>query len=284
MDIRPEERNFPRHTSEGRRSLAIEDSPEDGDGADVVQVHWLDLADAVPADERRWLDFLDAAERARAARFYHARDRFAFTAAHALLRALLSRDLGGPPHLWRFVDQAHGKPALDPAFAFPSLEFNLSHTHGAVACAVTHGRPVGVDIENASRDIDLLALARAYFAPAETALLEALVEEERAAAFFQLWTLKEAYVKARGDGLALAFDRFAFSLDPIGVDLPDASPAEPALWRFRSVLLSGERRLSVAARSERPLRFHIRQISPSFVDAAAASPPHPERSPGEPPA
>jgi 4'-phosphopantetheinyl transferase len=261
--------------------LTIEASTTDRDDADRVQIHWLDLADATPADERRWLEFLDETERARAARFFHDRDRLAFAAAHALLRAMLSRALGAPPHIWRFVQQAHGKPSLDPAFGIPSLEFNLSHTRGAVACAVTHGRPVGVDIEGESRDIELLALARAYFAPAEVALLEALAEKERAGAFFQLWTLKEAYVKARGDGLSLAFDRFAFSLDPIGVDLPDAPPEEPSMWRFSSVLLSGRRRLSAAARSDRPVRFDIRRMSPSSVDAIAAPASHPNRDPGD---
>ncbi|MBY6240519.1 4'-phosphopantetheinyl transferase superfamily protein [Methylosinus sp. Sm6] len=257
--------------------MASGETPTNQDAADAVQVRWLDLAEVAEPHERRWLECLDPTERARAARFYHARDRRAYIAAHALTRAMLSRALGGPPEIWRFVDQPNGKPSLDPAMGRRALEFNLSHTDGAVACAVTSGRPVGVDIEGTHRDIDLLALARSYFAGAEVALLESLAEERRAAAFFQLWTLKEAYVKARGDGLSLAFDRFAFSLDPIRIDLPDAAPAEPSLWRFSSILVARGHRLSVAARSARSVQFDIRRASSTDIDETADLGPHPNR-------
>jgi 4'-phosphopantetheinyl transferase len=253
--------------------LATADSPTDRE--DVAEVLWLDLADVTPDDEARWLLLLDETERARAARFYRASDRLAYVAAHALLRAMLTRALGGRPESWRFVAAAQGKPSLDPA---RGIELNLSHAQGAVACALMRGTPIGVDIEGASRDFDLMALARSYFARAEVALLEAVAEEQRVATFLALWTLKEAYVKARGDGLSLPFDRFAFSLDPIAIDIPDAGPAEPAMWRFASLLLSCGHRLSVAARSQRPLRFEIRRASPTDIDAAAESPPHPNRS------
>jgi 4'-phosphopantetheinyl transferase len=252
--------------------LATADSPIDRE--DVAEVRWLDLADVTSDDEARWLLALDETERARAARFYRASDRLAYVAAHALLRAMLTRALGGRPESWRFVASAQGKPSLDPAMG---VEFNLSHTQGAVACALTRGTPIGVDIEGANRDFDLMALARSYFARTEAALLEAVAEDQRVATFLRLWTLKEAYVKARGDGLSLPFDRFAFSLDPIAIDIPGAAPAEPAMWRFASLLLSCGHRLSVAARSQRPLRFDIRRASLTDIDAAAAPPPHPNR-------
>jgi 4'-phosphopantetheinyl transferase len=255
--------------------LTTTDSPTDRDEA--AEVRWLDLADVTADDEARWLRLLDEKERARAARFYRASDRLAFVAAHALLRATLTRALGGRPESWRFVEAAQGKPSLDPAMGQPPLEFNLSHAQGAVACALTRGAPIGVDIESPNRDVDLLALARSFFARAEVALLEAVAEDERVATFLHLWTLKEAYVKARGDGLSLPLDRFAFSLDPIGIELPDASPAEPSIWRFASLRLSGGHRLSVAARSQRPLRFDIRRASPTDIDEAADPPPHPFR-------
>ncbi len=109
--------------------------------------------------------------------------------------------------------------------ACPDLRFNISHTDGLIACAVTIGREVGVDVEHVGRRLTHDVAGR-FFAPREVADLRALPDDEQQRVFFDYWTLKEAYIKARGFGLALPLGDFAFKLNP-----PDA-PAitfEPAL-------------------------------------------------------
>src|SRR5437773_10842015 len=113
---------------------------------------WYMVLDHVPLDAyHHWSDLLDDAERAAAARFYHDIDRQQYIAAHALLRTMLFRCTGLSPSAWRFVTGAKGKPAVHPDIPHPRLQFNLSHTRGAVACAVTLDHPIGIDVENIKR-------------------------------------------------------------------------------------------------------------------------------------
>ena len=109
----------------------------------------------------------------------------------------------------------------------PDLRFNLSHTDGLIACAVTIGREVGVDVEHIQRRLTHDVAGR-FFAPREVDDLKALPEDEQQRVFFDYWTLKEAYIKARGFGLALPLGDFAFTLAP---PAPPQIAFEPALRR-----------------------------------------------------
>ena len=112
----------------------------------------------------------------------------------------------------RFGRNAHGKPWLSPPLpptpAPPApLCFSVAHAPGALLCAVSLGAEVGCDVEDASRGSDASGqrLARRYFTAAEAASLDALPPgESRRRRFIQMWTLKEAYVKALGRGIAAA--------------------------------------------------------------------------------
>ena len=191
---------------------------------------------------------LDAEERARAARFVFERDRHQFIAAHALLRLLLQQLAGGPAAAWRFTVGAHGKPALHAAHGLGRLAFNISHTGGAVACAMTLDHAIGVDIEDLGRRGRLLEIADAYFAPDELVLLRAAPAAAQRETFFRLWTLKEAYIKAHGDGLSLPLDRFSFVLSPPAIAFAPGFPDDPRLWQFATVLPTATHVLSVAVR------------------------------------
>jgi 4'-phosphopantetheinyl transferase len=158
-------------------------------------------------------DVLVADERARAARFHFERDRTHWTVARARLRLLLARYLGGPPDRFRFALGAHGKPAL----ARPEggdLRFNVSHSQDLALYAVTRGREVGVDLEGLRPDFATDEIAERFFSPAERRALRAVAPELRCDAFFACWTRKEAYIKARGLGLAIPLDAFDVSLAP----------------------------------------------------------------------
>jgi Phosphopantetheinyl transferase len=129
----------------------------------------------------------------------------------------------------------HGKPALENL----GLEFNLSHSGGCGLLAVTRGRRVGVDGERVRADFAGEDIARRFFAPAEVDALAASAPGEYVAAFFRCWTRKEAYVKARGDGLSLPLDRFVVPLEPaatraIASCLDD--PSECSRWSLREIV------------------------------------------------
>ncbi len=138
-------------------------------------------------------------ERERLSRLRFERDRQMFMAARALVRTVLSEYAPVAPECWQFSADPGGKPRVVGSV----LEFGLSHTPGLVACVVSQHR-VGVDVERIEPHSDLEALARRAFSPAEVAELLALEAEQRPVHFFQLWTRKESFLKARGLGLSAA--------------------------------------------------------------------------------
>ena len=185
-------------------------------------------------------------ERARADRFVFERDRRDFTAAHALLRSTLSRYADVPPDAWRFETADGGKPRL--AHHAGSLSFNLSHTHGFVACVVAHGCDVGIDVESIDRRLDP-ALANRFFSATETASIDAAPPEERVERFLELWTLKEAYLKATGKGLSHPLDTVVFDMRNDGAVTFHPPPGvDAAAWRFALFAPGARFRLAVAVR------------------------------------
>lgn len=157
-----------------------------------VQVWRADL-DSIPL--AALADLLDDEERARAARFRFDQHRARFIVSHGVLRKILGRYLKADPAALRFRSSPRGKPYLDPAC---DLQFNLSHSSGLGIYAVTFGRRVGVDIERIEARPDLLEVARRFFTPEEFALLEPNRSLEL---FYRIWTRKEAWLKATGEGL-----------------------------------------------------------------------------------
>ncbi len=150
-------------------------------------------------------------ERGRAARFHFKKDRHHFVVGHGYLRLILGRYLNLAPKQLRFTYSQYGKPAL----AHPSrLNFNLSHSHTAALLAVTTAANVGVDIEQIREDFPCLEVAKHFFSHREQAALAALPPEVQPQAFFDCWTRKEAYIKARGEGLSLPLDQFDVTLTP----------------------------------------------------------------------
>ncbi len=144
---------------------------------------------------------LCADERARAEHFRFQKNRERFVVTHGLVRTVLSDYLGCAPADLRFLRNASGKPRLDGART-TDLRFNLSHSHDIALLAVAEGREVGVDIEHARADVDILEIAERFFAAEEFQVLRDLPENAQRSAFFQTWTRKEALLKAAGNGLS----------------------------------------------------------------------------------
>jgi 4'-phosphopantetheinyl transferase len=184
-------------------------------------------------------------ERAQLGRFHFARDARDYAAAHALLRQTLSNGGNQMPGAWRFEKTPSGKPRLIGESA-DGRSFSLSHTRGMVACAVTSGAEVGVDVEWVDRDVDAGGIAARFFAPAEAAQLLELDGDARRDRFFDLWTLKEALVKALGRGMAVSLKSLAFTVGPGGDIRLDAPDVDPGAWQFALFAPSPRHRLAVA--------------------------------------
>jgi len=200
-------------------------------------------------------ELLSEDERSRSARFVFARDRIHFVAAHALVRRALSTYLPLRADEWRFTTNAFGRPEVAGTDVEPRLRFNLSHTDGLVACAVTRGNDVGVDVETLQRGAPI-DIAEDVLTQSELAALRELPISERPSRFLEYWTLKEAYVKARGLGLSLPLRAFAFHRDErgeIGV-IRDPSLNDQETWQFISWRIEDAFQVAVAigAGTDRP--------------------------------
>lgn len=189
--------------------------------------------------EAEWLPFdaaealLSDGEKARGRAFVTASLRHRFVAGRARLRSLLGEHLGLDPRTLAFAENAFGKPRLA---AHPSVHFSLSHSGDRAVLAVCELREIGIDIERV-RPLDHLDLARRYFHPSEVAAIEsARPPEEQLLAFFRIWTLKEAIVKAIGRGLSIPLDTFDVSVatsPPTMVVAPEGAPR--AWWLHQTI-------------------------------------------------
>lgn len=165
-----------------------------------------------PAELERLLALLSEDERARVASFTRESSRREHLVARAQLRCALSRYADVPPSAWRFCVGAHGRPRLAPVQHDLDLRFSVSHTTGLVACAVTVGHDLGVDVEHAQPRVSPLALAERFFTASEAEDIRMRSPAERIDRFVRYWTLKEAALKASGVGLGGSLAARAFRL------------------------------------------------------------------------
>lgn len=178
-----------------------------------VHVWRVDL-DISAAGQHQLMQVLDAEEQARAARFRTARLRRHFIAARGALREVLSRYLGTAPERLAFDYGPQGKPSLAAQTGGERLYFNVSHSYGMALIAVTQDTEVGIDIEYLHRTVGGPEIVERFFSPQEVAVFRALPAEVQPHAFLYGWTRKEAFIKARGEGLTLPLDQFSVSLRP----------------------------------------------------------------------
>jgi 4'-phosphopantetheinyl transferase len=177
-------------------------------------------------------------ELGRAARFRLEKDRRHFIVARGLLRAILGRYLHAEPGQLRFCTSDYGKPALAPTPGREMLGFNLSHSDGVALYAVARGRRVGIDLERIRPIAEAAQIAERLFSAQEKAVFRRLPASLKRKAFFACWTRKEAYVKARGEGLTVPLDRFDVSLapgEPAMLLRTRGDPQESVRWSLREL-------------------------------------------------
>ncbi len=163
-----------------------------------------------PALLRSYELLLDERERLQLSRFRFRQDAHTFLVTHALVRVALSEFGGIDPREWKFKANEFGRPEVESPKT--ELRFSLTHCNHLVACIVTAGSEPGIDAEEIRDTGDLLDLGTRYFSLSESAALRACSKEMMLKRFFSLWTLKEAYSKARGLGLSLPLSEYSFDL------------------------------------------------------------------------
>lgn len=178
-----------------------------------IEVHatWLD----VHAQEASLLKaILDENELAQANGLVFAQDRMRFMVRRARLRQLLGQRIGVRPDKVTLLTGPHGKPALAPRHAGNLLQFNVSHSGPLAVYALAWGNGVGVDVEALQLFDDSNSLVEQFFSTQEKKAFKEIAAHDRAEAFFNAWTRKEAFVKALGQGLNLALDSFDVAFAP----------------------------------------------------------------------
>jgi 4'-phosphopantetheinyl transferase len=202
-----------------------------------TEIHlWLAFYDQI-GDEylhTAYRSLLNSAELVQEPRFYFERDRRRYLVTRALVRTVLSRYARVHPAEWSFTANAYGRPEIANPQA-EDLTFNISHTHSLIVLGVTRRRALGVDVENFQAREVSLDIADHYFAPPEVAALAAVPREQQQYRFFEYWTFKESYIKARGMGLSLPLGKFAFHYAgerSVGITIDRELADDPARWQF----------------------------------------------------
>ena len=204
----------------------------------------------------RALSWMTRAERDRYANFRHDRDRWMFALGREMARSLVGAALEVSPDAWTWREGPHGRPEIaEPA---SPLHFNLSHSAGVVVCALSRNRAVGVDVEDLTRRAPDPAIVTRYCSPAEAEDVCAQADGWRDR-FLTYWTLKEAYLKARGLGISVHLSDISFTL---------AGGEQPRIGFLDSLAGTDERWC-----------FHLTRLEPHHLAAVAvetvdgASPP-----------
>jgi 4'-phosphopantetheinyl transferase len=219
---------------------------------------------SAPADLEACQRILTPEERAAVARFHFDVDRHDRLVARALLRTVLSSYADVEPSAWRFVSNAHGRPAVDGPVEVRSLSFSVSHTKGLIVCLVGRDRVLGVDAEPLAGPVRFDDIAQRYFAPREAAELATWPDPARRRRFAEYWTLKEAYVKARGLGLSIPLDQFSFEIggpQSIAITFAPGVDDDPASWQFSLEPVSDEHVVAVATEAVADRGLQLREWS-----------------------
>jgi 4'-phosphopantetheinyl transferase len=199
------------------------------------------------------LELLSDTEKARMDRFRSDEDKQQYAAVHAGLRRILARYLSIDPKTIQFTLNSHAKPAVVGEQNQKELHFNLSHAKGLALVAVSMIRPVGVDVEQIKPLTDHLKLAERYFSPDEVAALKSLDAAASPAAFIQLWSGKEALVKARGSGMSLPLNQFSLAAFIAGHDTQSCivqDPGDGRSWWVSPLQLTSSYLGAVAVQGE----------------------------------
>lgn len=244
---------------------------------------WLTRYDQI--DDPRLLDrmraVLDDEERAHEHVFHFADDRKRYLVTRAMVRSVLSRYVALPPEAWDFTKNEYGRPAIATALLdlvpeARGLVFNLSHTRGLIALAIARNRALGVDVEHLSLREVSLGIAHRFFSPIEVSDLAREPDHAQQARFFEYWTFKESYIKARGMGLSLPLDGFSFEFphpDAVRIRIEPQLRDHDERWSFWQYRPSAEYLMALCAeRGDTPPAIAMRRCVPLGMESPVTMP------------
>ncbi len=217
----------------------------------------------------RYHTLLSAPEQAQRRRFVFARHRHQYLITRALVRTVLSYyHPSVMPQDWVFVPNEYGKPSAHAPQGPRAPHFNLSHSDELVVMAVCQGYEVGVDVEWLVRKGETVSLADRFFSPIESEQLRALAAPAQQSRFFDLWTLKESYIKACGMGLSIPLDEFTFEFPGergLSIQFAPQRQDNPHQWRFWQWQPGREHKVALAVRAlpvDAPCQVQMREVVP----------------------
>jgi len=214
-------------------------------------------------------DLLSEEEREKHKNFYFVRDRDLYLLTHGLVRTTLSKYLKIDPGKLVFTNTGYGRPEIAQSEGDPQIRFSVSRSHGLVACLIVLSIDAGVDVERIRKLDNLKTLSEDVFTYLEISRFRDLSENDQMEGFFTLWTLKEAYIKARGIGFSLPLNRFSFYFDAARCIRIFVSPElqdTPSNWQFASYRPKRSHTIAVALRrKDRPdLRIRFFEAIPEL--------------------
>ncbi len=224
---------------------------------------------------QRYRQLLNQQEHKKVDRLISERGRHDALITRAFIRTILSHYAPIEPQDWVFGKGKHGKPFIENEGV--NLEFNISHAHGLIACAVSKNMTLGLDVEYIRRNSDTYKLSSRYFSSFEVCVLQALPYEQQAIDFYHYWTLKESYIKACGEGLAIPLDHFSFDIktfNDISISFAPQRNDNPLLWQSRLFDVTNDHKmaLSVKLDNTQPLQINTRYFQPLSEPTTATLP------------
>lgn len=239
-----------------------------------AEIHlWLAFYDEIDESlHSAYRELLNADERNQEPRFYFATDRRRYLVTRALVRTILSRYLAIEPCDLTFANNAYGRPETTNAEAREAcLTFNISHTRSLIVMGVTTHRALGVDVENVRAREALIDIVDRFFAPQEVAALAQMPSHQQHFRFFEYWTFKESYIKARGMGLSLPLDKFSFHYHgdhAVRIAIDPDSGDDAGHWQFWQFQPRPEYLVAICAErvESQPPRVIVRQAVPMLSE------------------
>jgi len=219
-----------------------------------IHLWQLELADfELFSLQSECLAWLTEPELKRFQRYQFDRHRKQLLLGRVLMRVALSNyDRSVAPASWNFTHNDYGKPAISEEQNSASVYFNLSHSAEKVVLAVSRFKDIGVDVEYAKKSRRIAAIAQRYFSDKEAAQLLILPEDQQQSRFYDLWTLKEAYIKACGMGLAIPLQHFSCGFagdDRLTVEFDAQRNDLESAWQFWQLSAGSDFKLAVAAKA-----------------------------------
>ena len=192
-------------------------------------------------------------ERVNMSRLYYARHRHQYLVTRALVRTCLSAYFQVEPGDWRFGKNDYGKPEINFPEKSDDIRFNISHCEGLVMCGITRCHDIGVDVEDVKRSTSAsFESLSSYFSATEMADMAGLPVDQQKQRFFDYWTLKESYIKARGMGLSIPLAKFSFRFKAERLSAFETHPDlndDATSWQFWRISQAGRYRVAVAVNS-----------------------------------